>query len=249
MMTEPTPATPLRCPNCGAAASTDATICTYCQTRLATVGCPKCFAIMFAGMTTCPRCGANASRVEQGPAHDLKCPHCLIGMTRVQIGAMPIGECNTCQGIWLDVEQFQRVCSDSESQAAVILWNRAAVPSLAPARRDQIKYLACPRCRKLMNRLNFAKVSGVIVDVCHDHGTWHDRDELYRVVTFIEGGGLEKSRAVEREKLANERRKLESERQMRSAQPDGVMGHFAAPPPDHEPAAGGLARLLGFFLS
>ena len=69
------------------------------------------------------------------------------------------------------------------------------------------------------------------------------------MVTFIEGGGLEKSRAVEREKLANERRKLESERQMRSAQPDGVMGHFAAPPPDHEPAAGGLARLLGFFLS
>ena len=185
-MSEPTPATVLRCPNCGAAASHDATVCSYCETRLATVACPKCFAIMFAGMTHCPRCGADAARVEEGPAHDLKCPHCLADMTRVQIGTMELGECDRCQGLWLDAAQFERVCSDSESQASVMQWRQAPAPSLAPARSDVVKYRACPRCRKLMNRLNFAKVSAVIVDVCHDHGTWFDRDELYRVVVFIQ---------------------------------------------------------------
>lgn len=248
-MGEPLPATPLRCPSCGAAASTDATTCSYCRSRLATVGCPKCFAISFAGMTTCPRCGANAARVEQGPAHNLPCPHCLIGMTVVRVGTMDVGECRTCQGIWLDAEQFQRVCSDSESQAAVIQWNVAPAPSLAPAHVDRVKYRACPRCRKLMNRLNFAKVSGVIVDVCHDHGTWHDRDELYRVVAFIQGGGLDKSRAVEREKLAHERRRLDAQQQMRAAPSSGNLGGFAGPRREESGSDSGLGALLSLFLS
>lgn len=244
-----TEATPLRCPNCGAAAGTDATVCGYCRTRLATVACPRCFAIMFAGMTTCPRCGATASRVEEGPAHDLPCPQCLVVMTKVLVGTMDVGECLSCGGIWLDAEQFQRVCNDSESQSAVIRWKTRPAPSLAPARADQVKYRACPRCRKLMNRLNFARVSGVIVDVCRDHGTWHDRDELHRVVTFIQGGGLERSRAIEREKLAAERRKLEAMQQVRARQSPGVVSSLAAHPPDESPADGALGALLRLFLT
>ena len=242
-------ATVLRCPNCGAAASRDATVCSYCETRLATVACPKCFAIMFSGMAHCPRCGADAARVEQGPAHDLKCPHCLADMTRVQVGTMPIGECGACQGLWLDADQFQRICADGESQASVIQWRHAPAPSLASARGDTVKYRACPRCRKLMNRLNFARVSAVIVDVCHDHGTWFDRDELYRVVVFIQSGGLDRSRAVEREKLANDRRRLEAERQMRAASSAGAMSPFAGRPPDDAPAESALGALIRLFVS
>jgi Zn-finger nucleic acid-binding protein len=33
--------------------------------------------------------------------------------------------------------------------------------------------------------------SGVILDVCRDHGTWLDSDELERVVGFILSGALE----------------------------------------------------------
>ena len=52
------------------------------------------------------------------------------------------------------------------------------------------------------NRINFAKCSGVIVDVCKGHGTWFDRDELTRIVEFIRGGGLDAARAKERPLLA-----------------------------------------------
>ena len=54
-----------------------------------------------------------------------------------------------------------------------------------------------------MNRVNFGKVSGVIVDVCKLHGTWFDAGELTRVVAFAAGGGLERTRA--REKLEQQR--------------------------------------------
>ena len=49
-----------------------------------------------------------------------------------------------------------------------------------------------------MNRVNFGKVSGVIVDVCKVHGTWFDPGELTRVVAFAAAGGLERTRARER---------------------------------------------------
>lgn len=46
----------------------------------------------------------------------------------------------------------------------------------------------------MMNRVNFAKISGTVVDVCKGHGTFLDSGELHRIVTFIKGGGLERAR-------------------------------------------------------
>jgi hypothetical protein len=48
-----------------------------------------------------------------------------------------------------------------------------------------------------MNRVNFGRVSGVIVDQCAVHGTWFDADELPRVIEFVLAGGMEKSRKAE----------------------------------------------------
>jgi hypothetical protein len=45
-----------------------------------------------------------------------------------------------------------------------------------------------------MNRTNYGRISGVVLDVCKDHGLWFDQDELRQVLAFIDGGGLEKSR-------------------------------------------------------
>src|SRR5262249_21960642 len=62
--------------------------------------------------------------------------------------------------------------------------------------------------KKLMNRVNFARCSHVIVDVCKAHGTWFDKDELRRIVEFIRAGGLETARAEEISELERQRRQL-----------------------------------------
>jgi hypothetical protein len=41
-----------------------------------------------------------------------------------------------------------------------------------------------------MNRVNFARVSGVILDVCPPHGAWFDAGELRAIRTFVRGPGL-----------------------------------------------------------
>jgi Zn-finger nucleic acid-binding protein len=76
-----------------------------------------------------------------------------------------------------------------------------------------------------MNRINFARCSGVVVDVCKGHGTWFDRDELSRIVEFIRGGGLDAARAREKAALEEERRQLESlTRQERDSTLIGITG-------------------------
>jgi len=60
-----------------------------------------------------------------------------------------------------------------------------------------------------MNRVNFARHSGVVLDVCKAHGTWFDVTELQRMIAFIQGGGLDSARNKDRERLAEERRRLE----------------------------------------
>ena len=40
-----------------------------------------------------------------------------------------------------------------------------------------------------MARRNFCRTSGIILDRCHEHGTWLDADELEALAGFILSGG------------------------------------------------------------
>jgi hypothetical protein len=64
----------------------------------------------------------------------------------------------------------------------------------------------------MMNRLNFGRLSGTVVDVCRGHGTFLDAGELHAIVRFIQGGGLDRARQRQIEELK------EQERQLRAAQ-------------------------------
>jgi Zn-finger nucleic acid-binding protein len=57
-----------------------------------------------------------------------------------------------------------------------------------------------------MNRVNYARRSGVVLDVCKTHGMWFDQDELRRVLAFIAAGGLDRAREREIEDLKEAKR-------------------------------------------
>jgi hypothetical protein len=44
-----------------------------------------------------------------------------------------------------------------------------------------------------MLRRNFRRASGVILDVCREHGTWLDADEIEEIAGFILSGGAPSS--------------------------------------------------------
>jgi Zn-finger nucleic acid-binding protein len=197
-------ATPLRCPGCGAQAKSDASTCEYCGSRLATASCPSCFGLLFDGAAYCQHCGAARSRVDGISEQRIPCPGCKGEMRWITLGETDLLECEQCEGTWIEAATFERLVADRESQAAIL--NVSGVPPRMPINvTEPVKYRPCPRCRKLMNRINFGRMSGAIVDVCRGHGTFLDRGELHQVVRFIQQGGLDRAREAERQELVDER--------------------------------------------
>lgn len=195
----------LHCPNCGGSARPGDASCRYCQAVLATVSCPSCFALMFQGAAYCPACGTRRARAagQEGDEH-APCPACRGKMRGVQVGDTGMLECDRCRGAWLDAATFEHICASRESQAAVLHQAPAATVPAAGA----VRYRKCVACGKLMNRLNFGRLSGAIVDVCRGHGTFLDAGELHRIVSFIQGGGLDRARQRQLEDLKDEERRL-----------------------------------------
>jgi Zn-finger nucleic acid-binding protein len=88
---------------------------------------------------------------------------------------------------------------------------RLALPRRPYQHETAVRYIQCPTCKRTMNRRAFGRVSGVIVDVCRDHGVWFDAGELSEVLAFLERGGLELARERERQEAAELARSVRAE--------------------------------------
>lgn len=203
------------CPNCGAAASGDSTRCPYCLSALAVKICAACYGAVSVTMKHCPHCGAEMADTQGAPAPELSCPRCACPLEARAVGAHTLHACGRCGGLWVDRDGFQDICSREEEQEAVLGYT---LPDPAVATGVEGKpprtYIPCPVCGKLMNHKQFAASSGVVLDWCREHGSWFDRQELHRIVSFIRGGGMRRARELEKERLKAQ----ESDLRMRQAQ-------------------------------
>jgi Zn-finger nucleic acid-binding protein len=129
-----------------------------------------------------------------------------LDMKPVTIGANHLLECDKCEGLWADASSLEQISAEREQQAAVLGMPESHAETVDLEKN--IRYLPCPVCQQLMNRVNFAHCSYVIVDVCKPHGTWFDKDELRRAVEFIRVGGMEKARTRQLEDIAEQQRNL-----------------------------------------
>lgn len=166
---------------------------------------------MFVGAKFCSHCGAKAERREVSSEQVRPCPRCRVNTKAIVVGTTDLRECPRCEGIWAEAETLRKICADREQQAAVLGIAATFEPSTS-TRMEKVRYVPCPVCKKLMNRVNFAHCSNVVVDVCKAHGTWFDKDELRRIVEFIRAGGFEKERANEMAELERQRREVEAAR-------------------------------------
>jgi Zn-finger nucleic acid-binding protein len=220
----------------------DRTQCEFCRSRLKTVGCPACLGVMFLGSRFCTHCGAKATAavvIENQDAGD--CPRCKRPLQVLEIDNVTIRECNKCGGFWSDVDTFESICASQEQQAAVLGFiGSDAHPNDHPA---AISYVPCPDCTQLMNRSNFARSSGVIIDICKEHGVWFDADELPKLIAFINTGGMTRQREKEKLSIEDERRKLRDDRR-RMSSIERRAGVTKFDEPVNTPKLGRIIRIL-----
>jgi len=195
----------LHCPNCGAAADSQAGRCPYCRARLATISCPQCFALMFQGSAFCPKCGARSSQAVPEPSTSV-CPACRGQLAKITLGDVPLLECASCDGVWVGAADFERICASREAQSVVLERRRPPQPS--SSRPTAIHYRPCVVCGTMMNRVNFGRMSGTVIDVCRGHGIFLDAGELHAIAAFILDGGLDLAREREKQELEAERHRL-----------------------------------------
>ena len=208
----------VRCPCCGATRNQDQQCCEYCGARFSSADkgwgsmCPVCLCRLPSDAQFCIECGLKLEpRKLENEATAYQCPRCTVPLQTRQLEQIKAAECPACAGLWLSTACFETVCREREAMAN-------AMRGLSPHGRmkfeltedEKVRYIPCPVCKNLMNRHNFGRVSGVIIDTCRDHGVWLDNQELARIIQFIQTGGLERTHELEQRE--QEERRSESTR-------------------------------------
>jgi Zn-finger nucleic acid-binding protein len=198
----------VRCASCSAPRTAGATSCRHCgadytlhEQDLQTI-CPSCMTRVSSRARYCHHCATPiAPQDKLGEPTDYRCPACRVRheLNSRTLGEPPVSvlECPHCAGIWLGQEVFRLVAD--RSRADKVCEELAASdggthrPPTANEAAGGMRYRRCPVCRKHMNRRNYGKRSGVIVDSCKHHGIWFDATELGAILRWIKRGGEERS--------------------------------------------------------
>jgi Zn-finger nucleic acid-binding protein len=195
----------LSCPFCGNECAACVRICPHCDVRLENVRCQRCFSLQAPGTFACTRCRHALELEPLLDATDAPCPRCRSALDVTPGDDRRTHECARCGGLFVARDALAEILSAAEIGGAVEAYGGTMPAAGRVPGIDEVRYLACPLCHSSMNRVNFGKVSGVIVDVCKLHGTWFDAGELTRVVAFAAGGGLERTRAREKQEQSDAR--------------------------------------------
>lgn len=120
------------------------------------------------------------------------CPRCGDPLAEHDIEGVTTLMCPSCQGMFFPDQGLEQVlnklratCEATDVHSAMQEFKDRFKRQLP----DSVQYKQCPVCEGPMIRRNYGTVSGVIVDICYDHGTWVDGTAFGELADFIVRGG------------------------------------------------------------
>lgn len=206
-----------QCPGCRTPLALGVDPCTGCGAPIAWSYCGACLSANPPGATRCASCGRS---LHAGPAtlpERFPCPRCEGAMKQGEIRGLHVHQCGACRGTFVDSANLRRL-EELEAPAG----SAAVAPGRIPKSTKHaapVVYIRCPGCAEVMNRVQFGRFSGIVVDVCREHGTFFDADEMERARTFIAAGGLEAAKKRVAEETAAEEREARASRRKAARKP------------------------------
>lgn len=177
--------------------------------------CKSCSAPLPVNSCRCSYCNVRNDLDLQGKHHfnitqkdsDRSCPHCQIQMQTIELQLKEpvyIERCGQCFGLFFDPGEIEILLQSTVSNIFDI--NLDLMSNINKDRyrkQEKFKYIKCPVCLEIMNRVNFAHRSGVVVDQCRLHGIWLDNGEITHLMEWKKAGGEllhEKNKSQKKEK-------------------------------------------------
>jgi Zn-finger nucleic acid-binding protein len=163
--------------------------------------CKSCSAPLAANTNLCQYCGvrndvdlqARQDYTVTSQLSDRLCPNCHTFLQTIDLkinGHFYIERCDTCFGLFFDPGEVEELLESSV--AGVFSANLALIDTINQERyplAHKVKYVKCPVCQVLMNRVNFGYRSGVVADQCKAHGIWLDSGEIIHLMEWKKAGG------------------------------------------------------------
>lgn len=95
--------------------------------------------------------------------------------------------CPQAHGIWLAHEDLDRIVEDSTDEATpdqeAAAWARSEIE---PAELSTGRFRECPACAQTLRKDVWKYGSGVVIDVCDEHGAWVENGEVERIEAWSE---------------------------------------------------------------
>lgn len=165
----------IRCQTCSAPLPANTQICRYCGVRndVDIHGKHRYRPLIASSGRLCPECDSELKTIEL-----------------VLDRSLHIERCATCYGLFFDIGEVEAMMEAIVSPVFAV--NPDLLASINSERYPSgrpVRYLKCPVCRVLMNRVSFGHRSGVVVDRCKSHGLWLDGGEISHLLEWRHAGG------------------------------------------------------------
>ncbi|MCK9605897.1 MAG: zf-TFIIB domain-containing protein [Methylomonas sp.] len=163
--------------------------------------CNNCSAPLLPNTQYCSYCGVR-NDVDLLGKHDYRvvsrqseriCPECNVHLQTVALELQPplhIERCSSCFGLFFDPGEVETLLENSVSPVFSV--NQELLGNINKDRYQKnkpVKYLECPVCLNMMNRVVFGHKSGVVIDQCRAHGIWLDGGEISHLLEWKKAGG------------------------------------------------------------
>jgi len=110
-------------------------------------------------------------------SHDTRCPSCNETLQPART-TWHVLACSGCGGVWTDAAASRRIVSVVDRELVEVANVAAAQVADRETPDPNASTRGCPVCSAVLRPVRAARVT---VDVCAEHGTWFDRDELGRL--------------------------------------------------------------------
>jgi Zn-finger nucleic acid-binding protein len=162
--------------------------------------CKNCSAPLEPNTNRCRYCGvrndvdlqAKHDFSIQNPSSERICPECNIPLQTIDLnvnGHLYIERCGKCFGLFFDPGEVEALLDNTVSGEETINLKHIQAINDDRYQSKKFKYVKCPVCQILMNRVNFGYRSGVVIDQCRKHGIWLNNGEITHLMEWKKAGG------------------------------------------------------------